>query len=173
MQKSGGGKKLSRWCSARDRKSQKGAATIEFAMAAILFFTLFFGIVDLGLMFWANLTMQHAVREGARYAITGQKDRDPTPTQGPNGETIYDRQRAVTQKIKESSMGLYDRVSPEVRVTDPKGARYSGYGNPGEIVVIRVDCTWPLLTPLIQPFFTNGKYKFTVSATMRNEAFSP
>ena len=55
-------------------------------------------------MFWVNLTMQYAVREGARYSITGQSGLDPA---------TLNKQRylAVIQRIKDSSMGLYPVVS--------------------------------------------------------------
>ncbi|BCR03459.1 hypothetical protein DESUT3_05280 [Desulfuromonas versatilis] len=156
-------------------RREKGAVALEFTFAGVLFFVLFFAIIEFGLMFWVNLTMQHAVREGARYAITGLNDRDPTPAQGEDGKKIYDRDRAVTQMIRESSMGLYDKVVVERNIRAYGGSRLSGYGAPGDIIVINLDCAWPLLTPLAQPFFrkTGGRYEFTVSATMRNEAFQP
>jgi hypothetical protein len=37
--------------------------------------------------------------------------------------------------------------------------------------VLRLDCSWPVLTPMLRPFFSDGKYRFSVAATMRNEAF--
>jgi hypothetical protein len=37
--------------------------------------------------------------------------------------------------------------------------------------VISIANTLPLLTPFLKPFFTNGNYAFTVSATMKNEGF--
>ncbi|WP_458576395.1 TadE/TadG family type IV pilus assembly protein [Aliamphritea spongicola] len=40
-------------------------------------FLLVFMIIDFALYGFVKLTMQHAVREGARYAITGQVDLDP------------------------------------------------------------------------------------------------
>ena len=44
---------------------------------------------------------------------------------------------------------------------------------PGDITVIRLDCHWPLVTPFLRPFFPGGRYDFSVSATMRNEMFTP
>lgn len=83
------------------------------------------------------------------------------------------RYRAVVQKIKDSSMGFFDKVMNEddITVTDVDGAPVAGFGEPGQTLVITLDCTWPLLTPLVSPFFPEGDYKFTVGATMRNEAF--
>jgi Flp pilus assembly protein TadG len=151
---------------APDRRSL-GVATVEFALAALLFFTVMLAIADIGIMYWVNLTMQHAVREGARYAITGRTDLDP------DGEN--NRYRAVIQQIRNNSMGLYDSVSPTVNVyaVTAGGETDIGesFGGPGDLIVIELDCSWPLITPLIRPFFTDGKYNFIVRATMKNEPF--
>jgi Flp pilus assembly protein TadG len=152
------------------RSGQSGSSTVELALIAPILLLLLIAVIEFGLLFWANLTMQHAVREGARYAVTGRSDLDPN---------IGSQQRylAIIQKIKDSSMGLYDRIDPVISVNN--GTRYGNvgsysstmFGGPGDILVVRLDCTWPVFTPLLTPFFTDGKYRFSVAATMRNEAF--
>lgn len=48
-----------------------GAATVEFALVLVLLVTLLTGIIEFGRAFNAQLTLQHAVREGVRvFAIT-------------------------------------------------------------------------------------------------------
>ena len=149
----------------RRRSSQKGTSVVEFAIILPLLLLLLMGIIDLGALFWVNITMQHAVREGTRYAITGRVDLDPD-------ETEKLRPRAVAEKIKLSSLGLYDSVvTGSIIVTDPDGNELADFGGPGETVVIKLRCSWPLLTPLVRPFFDGGTYNFTVSSTMRNENF--
>jgi hypothetical protein len=145
---------------------EKGATVVEFALIVPLLLILLMAIIELGTLFWVNLTMQHAVREGARYAITGRLDLDPNPNPA-------DRLRpaAVAEKIKLSSLGLYDSVVNDMVVTDPDGNVLAGFGGPGETLVIKLECAWPLLTPLIRPFFDGGTYNFQVSSTMRNENF--
>lgn len=148
------------------KKTQRGASAVEFAIVAPLLFFLIFAVIDLCVLFWVNLTMQYAVREGARYAVTGRNDL------GPQGNP--QRHLAVIEKIKESSMGLFDRVSPQINgIGYGTPERYNAglFGAPGQITVVRLDGTWPLMTPLLQPFFEDGKYKFSVAATMRNEEY--
>ncbi|TXI86152.1 MAG: pilus assembly protein [Cupriavidus sp.] len=147
----------------------RGASAVEFALVAPLFFLLLFSVVDFSAMMWANLTMQHAVREGARYAVTGQTGLDPD-------QASPQRYRAVLEKIHDSSLGVFDMSGAQVTTwvngsSQPSGAGM--FGAAGDIVVIQVDCNWPLLTPLVAAFFTStgGKYRFSVAATMRNEAF--
>ena len=43
--------------------------------------------------------------------------------------------------------------------------------NANDIIVISVECALEPLTPPIRALFTNGKYNFTVSAAMKNEAY--
>lgn len=151
------------------RVRERGAAAVEFALAAILFFTVLFAIIDFSYLFFANLTMQHAVREGARYAVTGQSALDPTP-QG----TAQDRCDAAVQRIRDQSMGLYDRMTPTVvfkTVNDDGSISKVACASANQIIVIEVSCALPLLTSFLQPFFANGKYSFRASATMKNEAF--
>lgn len=151
----------------------RGSAIVEFALVAPLFFFLMMAIMEMGILFWVNLSMQHAIREGARYAITGQSNLDSN--QNPQ------RYRAVLQAIEAASMGIYDQINP-ILSTAINGGAFQSYGNPslytpgmfggpGDIVVLRLDCTWPILTPLVKPFFPAGKYDFSVAATMRNEVY--
>jgi Flp pilus assembly protein TadG len=50
--------------------SQQGAALVEFAVVAILLFTLLFGIIEAGWGFNQQLEVRHGAREGARLAAT-------------------------------------------------------------------------------------------------------
>jgi len=153
---------------------RKGQATVEFALTALLLFALVFAIIDLAVMFYVNLTMQSAVREGTRYAITGRK-----------GDST-DRRTELINQIKINSNGLYEknalRNDPTVSILTPKMtnnfSNYSGHpvndtGNPDQIIIVSLTYGWPLLTPTLKPFFAGGVYKFTVRATMKNEPWEP
>jgi len=177
-------------------KNKRGAAAVEFAIAGLLFFFILFSILDWALLSFINLTMQHAVREGTRYTITGQDEGAWDPTT----DARYlrdDRFRAMVEKIKSQSMGFFDQVldsdgdiivqnvgGDEIKRdfehdfngdgdTDDPDETWESYvpGYHGDIIVVKLNCTWPLLTPFISPFFTNGEYNFTVASTMRNEEF--
>lgn len=155
------------------RINQKGQTLVEFALVLPVLFLLIFGIVDLGVMFYVNLTMQYAVYQGTRYAVTGRSDLGT------------DRKSALITKIKNSSNGLYDKnmhvpKDPEIFVITPSKVTFNNYtgtpitGNPGrpdDIIVVSLTYTWPLLTPMFKPFFLGGNYTFTVKSTMKNESF--
>jgi hypothetical protein len=48
--------------------SSRGQTLVEFALILPIIVILLFGIIDFGLMLNHRITLQHAVREGARYA---------------------------------------------------------------------------------------------------------
>ncbi|QBE62205.1 TadE/TadG family type IV pilus assembly protein [Pseudoduganella lutea] len=150
------------------KRRQSGATLVEMAFVMPVFLLVLLALVEFGFMFFVTLTMQYAVREGARYAITGQKNLDPNAAS-------QQRYAAVIQKIRDSSFGMYEKVGPVISVngTSYKSESYSNamFGGAGSIIVLKLDCTWTVTTPLISRVFTDGKYRFAVAATMRNEVF--
>ena len=56
------------------RKSERGAAMVEFAIIAMLFFALIFGIIEFGWIFNGYITLTSAAQEGARLAIVTKYD---------------------------------------------------------------------------------------------------
>jgi len=154
------------------KPNAKGVATVEFAFTALILLVLIMAIVDFSYIFFVNLTMQHAVRDGARYAATGQSNLDLDP-QG----TAQDRCDAAVVRIKAASMGFFDQAGAVVvfKTVNNDGSITQVPANScaaaGQIIVITLNCELPLITPLIQSFFPNGVYTFSVSSTMKNEAF--
>jgi Flp pilus assembly protein TadG len=149
-------------------RRQSGATVVEMAIIAPVFLLVMLALVELSLMFFATLTMQYAVREGARYAITGQSDLDPATSN-------QQRYNAVIQSMRDNSLGFYDRLTPRISVNGV-GYTSSNYGNSmfgtaGSIVVLQLTTDWPVTTPLLSQLFKDGKYTFVVGATMRNEYF--
>lgn len=152
------------------RMRQAGAAVVEFALAAMLFFTVLFSIIDWSYLFFANLSMQHAVREGARYAVTGQSGLSPTPG---------DRCAAARERIRQSSMGMYDRTNAITvfKTINSSGQVITLSGNncygAEQLIIIQVNSALRPLTPFLMPLFasTSGEYRFSVATTMKNEAF--
>ena len=149
-------------------RRQSGATVVEMAIVAPVFLLVMLALVELSLMFFTTLTMQYAVREGARYAITGQSKLDPRTGK-------QQRFTAVIDTIEDNALGMYEKVSPLISVNGkayPEGTYTDGmFGAPGSINVLQLDCDWAVTTPLLSQFFSGGRYRFTVAATMRNEFF--
>jgi len=58
------------------RKSERGAAMVEFAIIAMLLFTLLFGIIEFAWLFNGYITLEAAAKEGVRLAIIGASDEE-------------------------------------------------------------------------------------------------
>ncbi len=53
------------------RRSESGAAAVEFALVLLLLVTILFGILQYGFYFWSRSSASAAVREGARRVSVG------------------------------------------------------------------------------------------------------
>lgn len=150
------------WPAVRQASCSRGGTLVEFALVAPVVLLLFLAILELAILFWVSLTMQHAVREGARLAVTGA------------GGAM--REALVMQRIAEQSMGLYGLVHPVLHVngvvapTDGTNPSAGIFGAGGGMLLLRLDCSWPVATPLLRPMLGEA-FQFSVAASMRNEAF--
>lgn len=121
----------------RDRfhQDQKGAAAVEFAIVASLFFMLVFGIIDFGFAFHSWNNAVNSAREGARTAAV-----DSSVT------NITDRVRAAAQTL--------DQAKLTVSVVCSQGGGAFSSANcgsslvEGDIVRVIVDYDYDLITPL-------------------------
>ncbi|MDX6693506.1 MAG: hypothetical protein QOF02_1109 [Blastocatellia bacterium] len=57
-----------------DNRSERGASLLEFALVATIFFTLIFGVIEFGRLFWTHNALRDAARRGTRYAIVRKDD---------------------------------------------------------------------------------------------------
>jgi Flp pilus assembly protein TadG len=150
------------------RFRQSGATLVEMAIIAPVFLLVLLSLIELSMMFFATLTMQYAVREGARYAVTGQSNLDPNTGS-------QQRYAAVIADISDNSLGMYAKLAPVISVngTSYASTAYTAgmFGAAGAIIVLQLDCYWVVTTPFLSALFTDGKYHFAVAATMRNEYF--
>ena len=73
-----------RWI--RLRRNEDGITAVEFGFVAIPFLILFMGLLEVGLVFFGNMTIEHAVTEASRLIRTGQAQ-----TQGLNASGFKDK----------------------------------------------------------------------------------
>lgn len=55
-------------------KNQRGAALMELAIAAAVFLTALFGVIEVGRLLWTHNALRDAARRGARYAAVRKND---------------------------------------------------------------------------------------------------
>ena len=128
------------------RRNRRGAAVVEFAVVAPLFFLLVFGMIEFGRMVMVQQVITNASREGARVAVL-------------DGATTGEVATAVENYVASASL-----EGAEVSVTpDPPSS--AGYGEP---VTVVVSIPFDQVSWLPSPMFLGGS---TMSATtvMRRE----
>lgn len=137
---------------------------MEFALVAPMFFLLFFAVFDFARMFYVQMTLQNAVRQAGRYAITGNHVPDPQN----HGQNLS-RVNSIISVAQQAAGGL--SVSG-IQISSTSGGSSSA-GGPGDIVTISLTSQLQLMTPIVSTFFPNGAYTFTVSVSFKNEPFPP
>lgn len=128
-------------------RRRKGAAVVEFAFVAPVFFLLVFGMIEYGRMVMVQQVITNASREGARQAVL-------------DGATSGSVTTAVTTYLSNSSVsGASVTVSPN----PPSSAGYGG------AVTVTVSIPFSQVSWLPTPMFLGGK-TLTASTVMRREA---
>lgn len=56
------------------RKDERGSALVEFALVAMIFFAMLFGIIDFGRAFYTYHFLSHAARSATRWAMVNGND---------------------------------------------------------------------------------------------------
>lgn len=140
------------------RRNTSGQSLVEFAIVLPLLLLVFLGIFEFGRFYFTKLTLQHAVREATRFAITGNVLADPE-----TGDPM-DRVNSIVRVILDNTKNL-DVDLDGVTITPADG------GGPEDIVRVRVDFQYDLTVPLIQNIVPDGHVNFSFSTAMRNEAF--
>ncbi|HVP50072.1 MAG TPA: TadE family protein [Candidatus Bathyarchaeia archaeon] len=139
-------------------RASSGQNIVEFALVAMIFFFVSFSIIDFSYLFFVKLTLQNAVRQAGRYAITGQSM---------DGHSRHD---SIMQTVQRTSLGL--ATSANTTVCSAGGGCSSG-GGPGDTVTVTVSYRYRCLTPFVAAFFTDGTYTIRESSSFKNEPFPP
>ncbi len=128
------------------RRGQKGAELVEFSLVLIPMFGILFLVIDLSWMLFARATLQYAVREGVRYAVTGQ-------TMSGMGQDA-----SVRAVVQQSSMGILAGAAGASKIAisyfDPKANLAATASNAGGNVV-QVSASGVSVFPLA-PLFRSG-----------------
>ncbi len=138
--------KLYRSC----RKNRQGAAAVEFAIVAPVFFLLVFGMIECGRMIMVQQIITNAAREGARMAVL-----DGATTGGSDG---------VLTKVTEYLEGAGIRGANITVSPDPPDS--AGWGEP---VTVTVSIPFSQVSWLPTPMFVGRDMELSSNATMRRE----
>jgi len=140
-----------------------GATLVEAAIITPLLLLLTFSIVDFASMFYCYLALESGVSQATRFAVTGA-----TVGGASREESIKSAMRSATPTLT-----IPDGAFSFSHMPSGATAFVSGVGGPGDVDRVTIDYDWDIMTPLIRPFFTDGKIHFRVESTMKNERKFP
>ena len=125
------------------RPGEKGNSFVEAAFVLVPLLALMLGIVDFGLAIFLKTTLQHATREGVRYAVTYQTV---------NGMGHDDSIKSVVQ---ENAMGMLssdgDTDMIQIRYYDPVNFQEVSANAPGNLIEVSVEnYNWSWLGPVLR-----------------------
>lgn len=158
---------------------RSGVTAIEFAMVALPFFTLAFGIIEVGLAHFANRMVDNAVVEAARLIRTGQAQSTSLSAAGFKTQIcgfmpsfMCDEDRII---VEVTSIDDFEDASSVDSLYDEDGELRddTGYeiGGSSEIVVVNVIYKWPMMSAVLQ--FDNADHgtdrHLTSTMVFRNE----
>jgi len=133
----------------RCRLKRRGAAAVEFALVAPVFFLFVFGMIEFGRMIMVQQVITNASREGARIAVLDS----PTPTAGVVANT-------VDNYLERAG------ISGGSITIDPAEPTSASYGQP---VTVTVQVPFSDVSWLPSPMFISGNTNLTASTVMRRE----
>ena len=132
------------------RKERRGAAVVEFAIVAPLFFLLVFGMVEYGRMVMVQQILTNASREGARSAVL-------------DGATAAEVKSSVVEFLEESSITSVTDDDIDIEPADPSSA---GFGDP---VTVTVTVDFDDVSWMPSPMYLGGQ-EMSASTVMRRES---
>ncbi len=133
---------------------------IAMAMAAM----------DFGYLLSTKLTLQNAVRQAGRYAVTGQC------IAGSDGSCTQTRYNSVVKALQDSSLGMINANNTNditMVCTNKGGGCPNNAGGPGDLVTISISYPYGFLSPILASFFPSHSYTIKVGTAFINEPFPP
>jgi Flp pilus assembly protein TadG len=169
--------------SGRLRRDRSGASAVEFALIAVPFLTLLYGIVELALAFLLSTSLENATAQTARKIRTGELQNSGAANAAGFKKAVCDDLGWLAGECQSQlyidvrTFQTFDSVNMPQPVSNGEfnpGALTFNAGGPNEIVVVRAYYQWKLFTPLISKAMQtlkNGSMLVVSTATFRNEPY--
>jgi Flp pilus assembly protein TadG len=171
---------LRRWKAFRE--DRRGVAAVEFALIAMPFFVMTFGMIEIIMIFIMNITLDYGVQEAARRVRTGELQNA--------GENLASFKTTVCGELHDlmdcdgkltidvRTFDSFTATELETPIDDEGEFKDDGMtfqpGAANQIVIVRAFYQWPLITPVISaPLsnMSNGRRLLVATAAFRNEPF--
>ena len=151
-------------------------------MVATPFFFMIFAVLELGLVFMVDSVLENAVQKASRIVRTGRADTENISAA--QFKTALCAEMSVFQGDCDSRADVDVRVMPEFSNGIPaspirngvlnKGDLEYNRGGPGDLMLVRVFYSQPLVTPFMQQAMSklnSGAAVISVATAFRNEPY--
>lgn len=160
----------------RHKDGESGQSMLEFAISAVVFLALFFAAIDFGFFFFAKVTLQNAVRQAGRYAITGNCGSAGNCFNS-GGKQNGNRLPIILQTVQRFSYFLNPTVTVSCVGSCPDWAKSGGdsAGGPQDVVQITATYDWYpfMITKFYPKSLPGGHVNLNISSFFKNEPFAP
>src|SRR5262245_8367021 len=146
-------------CIRRLLRGTAGVNMIEAAIITPLLLLLSFSVVDFASIFYVYLALENGASQATRFAVTGTTMADPSdPT------AQLDRVGSIKLAMRNATptLTIPDGAFSFSHMAPGATGWSGGVGGPGDVERVTVTYTWNVMTPLLRPFFTNGRITFQV-----------
>ncbi len=129
------------------RTHRRGQAMVEFALIAPVFFLILFAIIEGGRFMFYYETLNHATREGARYAIVNGSNSIRCPTGPPAAGSVScdPAGNDVVARVRAAAFG----IPPSGITVTPRWSGDPATNARGSIVTVDARYTYTTLVPLL------------------------
>ena len=159
----------------------RGIAALEFALVALPFLILAFGILEVGCIFWGNYELDNLTRSAGRLIRTGEAQSGKL-TQAQMvaricGGAVVLTNCATKLKLSVETFANFASVTGPA-AKDNKGNLKKAFpyqpGGPSQVVLVTSYYEWPLIGPSSLALLSNlgdGNYLLEASAVVETEPF--
>ncbi len=132
---------------------------VEAALITPLLLLLTFAMVDFATLFYAYLALENGVSQATRYGVTGDV------VAGLSREDSIKK----AMRLATPTLTIADGAFAFSHLSPGDNTWHGGAGGPNDIEKVTVNYSWALLTPLVRPFFPDGRINLIVESAMKNE----
>lgn len=131
-----------------NKNKERGASLVEFSIAATVFLTVMFSVIEFGRALWTHNALADAARRGARYAVINQQSK------------MDDVKKIV----------VYGNLDPEAKpildnlTTDNVDVFYEGFGmDVGTVQVTIKEYDFKFIVPIVSTTIRMPRYTTTLT----------
>ncbi len=147
-------------------RNARGSTAVEIGITLLPFLLSFFGVIEFGMYYFHQHTLQSATHEGIRIGLIGATLDDD------DGDALS-REDSIIKAITDKAGEFLTIVPADIQI-NPINAVAGGpanAGTAGELMKVEVDYTHEFFSSLVGGFFADNKILIHAEGTYRNEDF--